>query len=111
YDGRIDNAAVALDAAHVRWWAADGPDEVANALCLCAIHHRLLDKGVLGVTDEHTVQVSKRFVGTSPPARSLVIELAGRALGEPQRGEPSPRTEHVQWHGREVFRAPARAAS
>ncbi len=35
YDGRIGREAVALDAAHVRWWAFDGPDEVDNSLCLC----------------------------------------------------------------------------
>jgi putative restriction endonuclease len=46
YDGWLDGTAVGLDAAHVRWWAFDGPDELANGLCLCAIHHKLFDKGV-----------------------------------------------------------------
>ncbi len=48
YDGQLESAAVGLDAAHLRWWAFDGPDEVANALCLCTLHHKLLDRGALG---------------------------------------------------------------
>ncbi len=31
YDGRLGTEAVGLDAAHVRWWAFDGPDSVDNA--------------------------------------------------------------------------------
>ncbi|MBC7273155.1 MAG: restriction endonuclease, partial [Streptomyces sp.] len=34
YDGVIDAAPVGLEAAHVRWWAFDGPDDVDNGLCL-----------------------------------------------------------------------------
>ncbi|WP_237283410.1 phosphorothioated DNA-binding restriction endonuclease [Streptomyces alfalfae] len=49
YDGRIGAAPVGLEAAHVRWWAFDGPDVVENGLCLCSLHHKLFDKGVLGL--------------------------------------------------------------
>lgn len=32
--------------AHVRWLARDEPDELVNDLALCALHARLLDRGV-----------------------------------------------------------------
>ena len=41
--------AVGLEAAHIRWWAADGPDEVDNAVALCSLHHKLLDRGAIGL--------------------------------------------------------------
>ena len=41
-DGQLFRQAVGIDAAHIRWWAADGPDEVGNALALCSLHHKLL---------------------------------------------------------------------
>jgi putative restriction endonuclease len=108
YDGRLGTEAVGLDAAHVRWWAFDGPDSVDNALCLCGFHHKLLDRGVLGLTAEHDVAVSAHFVGRGRAAEELVLRLAGRPLLEPQRGSPAPAGDHIAWHRDQVFRQPAR---
>jgi putative restriction endonuclease len=109
YDGRLDTETVGLDAAHVRWWAFDGPDSIDNALCLCGFHHKLLDRGVLGVTTDHRVAVSSHFVGRGRAAEDLVLRLVGEPLNEPQRGQPLPAEDHVSWHTEQVFRAPARA--
>lgn len=111
YDGRLGSESVGLDAAHVRWWAFDGPDDVANGLCLCAMHHKLFDRGVLGVTPEHVVQVSRHFVGRGDAAANLVLGLIGRALLEPQPGLPALADEHIGWHADQVFRGPARPAA
>ncbi|GAA2400851.1 HNH endonuclease [Nonomuraea africana] len=108
YDGWLDGTAVGLDAAHVRWWAFDGPDELANGLCLCVIHHKLFDKGVLGLTADRTVTVSARFVGRTAAARDMVLSLAGRPTREPQPGLEAVEAAHIEWHGRQVFRTPAR---
>jgi len=35
------------------WWASGVRDAVDNGLCLCSLHHRLLDSGVLGLSDDH----------------------------------------------------------
>jgi putative restriction endonuclease len=67
----------------VRWWALDGPDDVANGLCLCAIHHKLFDKGVIGLTAERPIAVSARFVGRSQSSRGMVLSLAGRPARQP----------------------------
>lgn len=108
YDGWIRGRPVGLDAAHVRWWAYDGPDEIANGLCLCAMHHKLFDKGVLGIATQRTILVSAAFVGRSAAARTLVLSLAEREVIEPQSGFATVENEHLDWHRREVFRAPAR---
>jgi putative restriction endonuclease len=108
YDGRLDSVSVGLDAAHVRWWAYGGPDQLDNGLALCAIHHRALDRGIVGVTAEHRISVSHRFNG-GRRARELIIDLAGRPLGRPQPGMPSPAAAHLAWHGREVFKGEERA--
>ncbi|MEV2275889.1 phosphorothioated DNA-binding restriction endonuclease [Nocardiopsis sp. NPDC049922] len=104
YDGWIDGGPVALEAAHVRWWALGGPDDLANGLCLCSIHHRLFDKGVLGLSRDHTVAVSTRFQGRSPASERLVSALEGRPLNRPGGADPAVEPDHVDWHGREVFR-------
>lgn len=48
YDGQLMRETVGIEAGHIRWWAAEGPDEVSNALALCSLHHKLLDRGVIG---------------------------------------------------------------
>ncbi|MFF4771540.1 phosphorothioated DNA-binding restriction endonuclease [Microtetraspora fusca] len=109
YDGWLDGTAVGLDAAHVRWWAFEGPDDVANGLCLCAIHHKLFDKGVLGLTSDRTITVSARFVGRTSAAKDVVLSLAERPARAPQPGLAPVDAAHIEWHRRQVFRAPARS--
>ncbi|MFI7230582.1 phosphorothioated DNA-binding restriction endonuclease [Nonomuraea angiospora] len=109
YDGWLDGAAVGLDAAHVRWWAFAGPDDLTNGLCLCAIHHKLFDKGVLGLTADGTIAVSARFVGRSQASRDMVLSLAGRPARSPQSGLDAVEPDHISWHSRQVFRTPARS--
>jgi putative restriction endonuclease len=103
YDGMIGAAPVGLEAAHVRWWAFAGPDEVDNGLCLCSLHHKLFDKGVLGLGDGHRILVSQSFVGRSPAAREHVTALAGRPLIGPQPGTPPIAAAHRSWHTSQVF--------
>ncbi|MGW7723078.1 phosphorothioated DNA-binding restriction endonuclease [Streptomyces canus] len=111
YDGRIGTVPVGLEAAHVRWWAFDGPDAVENGLCLCALHHKLFDKGVLGVDDKHRILVSQRFVGHSPASRDHVITLAGRPLVGPQPGARPVAADHRSWHTSQVFHGDPRPAA
>lgn len=61
---RLGDGLVALDAAHIRWHAAEGPDSLDNGLALCALHHRLFDHGALTVV---TVRPDPPF---RPPSRS-----------------------------------------
>ncbi|MFC7883817.1 phosphorothioated DNA-binding restriction endonuclease [Streptomyces sp. NPDC057376] len=111
YDGRIGAVPVGLEAAHVRWWAFGGPDETENGLCLCSLHHKLFDKGVLGVGGDRRILVSQRFVGHSPAAREHVIALAGRPLIGPQPGSRPVAAAHRDWHARQVFHGEPRPAA
>ncbi|MFE0512943.1 phosphorothioated DNA-binding restriction endonuclease [Streptomyces sp. NPDC058964] len=111
YDGRIDTVPVGLEAAHVRWWAFDGPDDIENGLCLCSLHHKLFDKGVLGVGSGHRILVSHRFVGHSPAAREHVTALVDRPLIGPQAGARPVAATHRDWHTGQVFRGSPRPAT
>ena len=109
WDGRIGASTVALEAAHVRWVAFDGPDDTPNGLCLCSLHHKLLDLGVLGISgDGSRINVSQHFVGRGPVAEEQVTSLAGRMLLPPQHRDERPDLLHVQWHSDQVFKHPAR---
>jgi len=107
WDGRLDNAPLGLDAAHVRWHALGGPDDVDNSLCLCSFHHLALDRGALSIGDDLTILVSQTLNGGSRVHAWLAC-FAGEELRQPQHGYQPPKLEYREWHQAEVFRHPAR---
>jgi putative restriction endonuclease len=110
FEGWLGDTVVGLEPARLRWRAFNGTDDLANCVCLCALHHRLLDKGVVGLTPGGMILVSRHFVGTTRTARDQVLALAGRLALAPQRGFPGPDGGNLDWHARQVFRRPTRPA-
>ncbi|WP_019876706.1 phosphorothioated DNA-binding restriction endonuclease [Sporichthya polymorpha] len=108
FDGQLGGQAVGIDAAHVRWFTHDGPDELDNGLALCTLHHKLLDRGVLGLDEGASIVVSTHYSARTEAGRHL-YDLHGRAL-QPRPGSPLPAADHLAWHRREVFRHPAIAS-
>lgn len=110
FDVRVDSDLVALDAAHIRWHAAGGPDKVRNGLALCILHHRTLDRGAIGL--ERTAAgfrllVSDVVNGQSEAFRQL-LSHHGEPIRSPQRSSQQPDPDFVNWHRREVFRGSPR---
>ncbi len=108
YDGRLNGVPTGVEAAHVRWFAFAGPDALDNGLALCMLHHKLFDRGALGLDDELRVRVSDTFTARTDAGRA-VYDLHGRGL-RPRPGTLLPAAEHVSWHRREVFKGNALAA-
>ena len=73
-----------------------------NGLALCSLHHKLLDRGVLGFADPETIVVSQTYSARSDEGRRL-YELHNKLI-RPRPGTVLPATEHVEWHGEEVFK-------
>ncbi|MBW7881662.1 MAG: HNH endonuclease [Caldilineaceae bacterium] len=109
FDGRLGASDLALEAAHVKWYAAGGPDSEDNGLALCVLHHRLFDRGALGLDENHRILVSQHVVGGEQVLHA-VTRFAGHPLRQPQPGTRRVAREYIQWHRHEVFRGPARLA-
>ena len=71
YDGQLGAAPVGLEAAHVRWFTHDGPDDLDNGLALCSLHHKLLDRGALGLTAAGRVLVSEAYTARTEAGRRV----------------------------------------
>ena len=102
---RMEDAPLAIDAAHIRWHAARGPSEARNGLALCALHHRLFDYGAFTVLPELKVIVSSAATGQG------FTEALGQYHGENLRVVPNssvchPGHSYLAWHNREVFQTP-----
>lgn len=108
YDGALLGAPVGIEAAHIRWFNFGGPDNLDNGLALCSLHHKLLDRGAIGLRDPGTVFVSDAFSAVGDVGRT-VYELHGREL-RPRPGTSLPAEEHVLWHRQEVFKGNPLAA-
>lgn len=102
FDGALGGAPVGIEAAHIRWFNFEGPDELDNGLALCSLHHKLLDRGAIGLRDPGTVIVSSSFSAVGAAGRA-VYELHGREL-RPRPGTVLPAPEYVMWHHAEVFK-------
>jgi putative restriction endonuclease len=99
---RLGPQAVALDAAHIRWHAAGGPDDVINGLCLCVLHHKLFDLGAFTVEARTgAVRVSDRVNGDG--ADRALLAHAGAAVGRPRRADWHPADGFLGWHANQVF--------
>lgn len=107
FSAHVGDASVGLDAAHVKWHQYGGPDEVANGLALCALHHRLLDRGAFTVAaspgGERTVAVSEAARGNEGFERWM-LAYHGRPIAAPVRSEYRVAEPMTAWHAREVFR-------
>jgi putative restriction endonuclease len=108
FDGQLLGATVGIDAAHVRWFALEGPEDPDNGLALCVLHHKLFDRGVLGVDLDLRIQVSTTFTARTDAGRAL-YDLGGHLL-QARPGTAMPAVEHLGWHRREVFKGPPLAA-
>ncbi|GAA1408573.1 phosphorothioated DNA-binding restriction endonuclease [Catellatospora coxensis] len=102
FDGQFLGATVGIDAAHVRWFALDGPDDLDNGLALCVLHHKLFDRGVLGIDTGLRLCVSTAFTARTPAGKAI-YDLHGRLLqGRPGTLHPAP--SHLDWHRDQVFK-------
>ena len=108
FDVRVDDQLLGLEAAHIKWHAAGGPDCVPNGVALCTLHHKALDVGALGLEsagEQVVVLVSKGVSGQSAADRHL-FDFTGEPLRLPRSREDAPSGEFLAWHRREVFREP-----
>lgn len=92
----------ALEAAHIRSYAMDGPHEVRNGLLLRADLHRLFDKGYLTVTPDYRLEVSRRLRADYSNGRSY-YPLHGSRLQLPPLSADQPDTGFLAWHNEEMF--------
>ena len=92
----------ALEAAHIRPFAKEGPHEVRNGLLLRADLHRLFEQGYLTVTPNYTLEVSDRLRDDYQNGRSY-YPLRGAQISVPVLEAERPTDDLLAWHNQNVF--------
>lgn len=100
---KLDNRPFGLEAAHIRWVQAGGPDEVHNGICLCRMHHVALDRGALTVSDEHRIELSPRLRADDATKR-IFAPFDGQVLHLPHSQRDLPHPDALAWHRGQVFK-------
>ena len=107
FDVKLRNQPVALEASHIKWHQAGGPDTEVNGLALCSLHHKLFDRGVFTLSAKLEILVSEYAHG-SIGFEEWLMEFHGEEINFPQRQAYYPREDFTGWHLREVFKGPYR---
>ena len=108
YSGSLRGTPVGIDAAHVQMRSHRGPDRIDNGLALCVLHHRLFDRGALGLDEDLRILVSQHMILREEESPVPVKELVGAPIRRPQPGYDTPAVSHVRWHYRNLFVGPQR---
>ena len=106
---RLNDKPVALEAAHIRWHEARGPDDVRNGLALCALHHRLFDRGVFTLSLDRKVIVAK--VATGSGFDSSLGQFDSKPIILPAIADELPDPTFLKWHSCEVFNSSVHTVS
>jgi putative restriction endonuclease len=94
----------ALEAAHIKPFAQDGPHDIQNGILLRADFHRLFEQGYLTVNTEHYLEVSKRLRLDYDNGHTY-YPLDGKKISIPTAALQQPGMEYLQWHNENVFLA------
>jgi len=107
---RLCDRTIAIEAAHIKWHQAGGPDIERNGLALCVLHHRVFDLGAFMIDTGRRVRVSESAHG-GRGFDDWLGTYCGRPIARPVRKEQSPDETFLQWHRSQVFHGPPRERS
>jgi putative restriction endonuclease len=103
FDARLGNTLLAIEAAHIQWHHAGGPDRVTNGLGVCSLHHKLFDRGAFTLASSCVVVVSQLVNGGKATEEAL-LRFHGKAIILPRTPSARPGEAFIEWHRSEVFK-------
>lgn len=107
FNVRLVHALVGVEAAHIKWHQAGGPNVEENGIALCSLHHQLFDRGVFTINSDHRMIVSQDAHGTNGFDEWL-MRYHGNEIMNPIEESYYPKDDFIYWHVKEVFKGPAR---
>ncbi|QDU37630.1 hypothetical protein Mal4_19450 [Maioricimonas rarisocia] len=107
FDVRLGRHTLGIEAAHIQWHQAGGPDAECNGLALCSLHHKAFDLGAFTIQPDSVLLVSNEAHGQQGFDEWL-LRFHGRSIRRPSGDDHLPAARFLAWHQREVFKRPPR---
>lgn len=90
-----------VQAAHIRPVEAGGPDRPDNGIALSGTVHWMFDRGLISLSDEHDILVSRQV---NDPDQIWKIMVPGRKAIVPKEPRLQPHPRFLNWHRTECFK-------
>jgi putative restriction endonuclease len=110
HDLRMGQQSIGLEAAHIKWFQANGADEVPNGIAMCSLHHKVFDLGAFKILPETYQMVFSQHLNGGETASHRMLAYHGSGMILPQAKEYLPHPANLDWHARQVFKSPARSS-
>jgi putative restriction endonuclease len=92
-----------IDACHIVPFSVSHDDKVNNGIALCPNLHRAFDRGLITISPDYTVLISKHINEDTVHPYSLCL-LNGKKIVLPPGKQYYPLRENVDWHMENVFK-------
>ncbi|MFO7972092.1 MAG: HNH endonuclease [Desulfobacterales bacterium] len=92
-----------VDAAHIKPWKNSFDDRPTNGMALCKLCHWSFDKGLMSVSKEYQVLVSKRVM-LEQNFPGHILTLTDRPIFTPEKESFRPAQDNLHWHRKNTFR-------
>ncbi len=107
FNVRMAHQLVGVEAAHIKWHQAGGPDIESNGLALCSMHHKLFDHGVFTINNDLRFIVSQNANGSNG-LNEWLMQFHGKEVRGPIQEIYVPNEDFLHWHVKEVFKGDGR---
>lgn len=94
-----------LEAAHIKPYSSFGINSIDNGLLLRADLHKLFDIGYVTVTNEYSVEISKKIKEEFENGRDYYKFHGQKLISVPDNNFELPNKEFLTWHNNNVFRS------
>ncbi len=95
-----------LIASHIIPWSVNANERLnpRNGLCLNALHDKAFDNGLITITTDFKVKISREMIKRSSDlfSEQLFLKFENKPIGLPDRFLPNP--DFLAWHNKNIFR-------
>lgn len=92
-----------LEAAHIKSFSENGPNEVSNGILLRSDFHKLYDEGYIAITTDYHVEVSRHLHDDFSNGKEY-YRYQGQKLQVLPDSQNQPLTEYLNWHNKNIYR-------
>lgn len=100
---QIGEEKIAMQAAHIKWFAQGGTCDVQNGLSLCPTHHYSFDRGIWSLSPDEKLEfiVSSRLVSNSD---NHFMPFKGKSIYDSVKDKSLlPNQKNINWHYQNLF--------
>jgi putative restriction endonuclease len=96
---RIDSISVAsmIDACHIVPFSESYDDTISNGIALCPNLHRAFDRGLISISDDYKVLLSKNFIESNNSSYSI-SQFENKIISLPSSIESYPSLKNLELH-------------